>query len=375
MSTANGREVQKGVWTPWSPATAESRCWPNRVHALNVPAHLTAGLMKAYAIVRRRLPSPPVQATGADGRLVLSPTMPLIGQRYQFLYTISESDLSQVVVCMDTFRRCKPAIDGRQHPTVAVKVVNAKHWTLGAQEFERMRLLWQALEHKGTTGARIIKPLHHFEEQAHFCIVFGLLRPLDAITQSTGQRPQAPESRYRIVHADRFEGDDRVVYDFLHSCSTDVSVDNGAALRPCLSLSALRHFTASMLGSLAVLHEHEILHADLKPENILCETSTAVALDEKSFVGGGRNSLHWLNGWLAGRVVLIDFSNAIRLSECEAYYDTFEVQTLPYRAPEVLYGLPFDTKIDMWSLGMTLCELVSPALRAVAIFSLALFPR
>ena len=32
-------------------------------------------------------------------------------------------------------------------------------------------------------------------------------------------------------------------------------------------------------------------------------------------------------------------------------------QTLAYRAPEVLYGVAFDTQIDMWSLGCILAEL------------------
>ena len=39
------------------------------------------------------------------------------------------------------------------------------------------------------------------------------------------------------------------------------------------------------------------------------------------------------------------------------YYDTFEVVTLGYRAPELLYGRAFGTPIDMWSLGVTLAEL------------------
>ena len=38
------------------------------------------------------------------------------------------------------------------------------------------------------------------------------------------------------------------------------------------------------------------------------------------------------------RFKLIDFSNAMSLGESSAYHDTFEVQTLSYRAPEVIYG-------------------------------------
>ena len=56
------------------------------------------------------------------------------------------------------------------------------------------------------------------------------------------------------------------------------------------------------------------------------------------------------------KVKLSDFGNSFQVSESGAYHDDFELQTLCYRAPEVLYGLPFDTQIDMWSLGCLLVE-------------------
>jgi serine/threonine protein kinase len=42
------------------------------------------------------------------------------------------------------------------------------------------------------------------------------------------------------------------------------------------------------------------------------------------------------------------------------YHDDFEVQSLCYRAPEVLLGRPFGAPIDMWSLGCVLAELSLP---------------
>ena len=56
------------------------------------------------------------------------------------------------------------------------------------------------------------------------------------------------------------------------------------------------------------------------------------------------------------KVKLSDLGNSFQVSESVAYHDDFELQTLSYRAPEVLYGLPFDTQIDMWSLGCLLVE-------------------
>ena len=45
------------------------------------------------------------------------------------------------------------------------------------------------------------------------------------------------------------------------------------------------------------------------------------------------------------------------LGEQAAYHDAFDVQTLAYRAPEVIYGQPFGHAIDAWSLGVSLAEL------------------
>ena len=44
-------------------------------------------------------------------------------------------------------------------------------------------------------------------------------------------------------------------------------------------------------------------------------------------------------------------------AEASLYYDDFDVQTLYYRAPEVLLGVGFSAPIDMWSLGCVLMEL------------------
>jgi serine/threonine protein kinase len=52
---------------------------------------------------------------------------------------------------------------------------------------------------------------------------------------------------------------------------------------------------------------------------------------------------------LLGLTRQIDFGNAMTLQEAHAYYEDFEVQTLYYRAPEVVLGVKFDQQIDMCS--------------------------
>jgi serine/threonine-protein kinase PRP4 len=53
-------------------------------------------------------------------------------------------------------------------------------------------------------------------------------------------------------------------------------------------------------------------------------------------------------------VKLCDFGSALREDEIVT---TSELVSRFYRAPEIFLGCPYDTKIDMWSLGCTLFEL------------------
>ena len=56
---------------------------------------------------------------------------------------------------------------------------------------------------------------------------------------------------------------------------------------------------------------------------------------------------------------VVDFGNAIHCTyeEMSLYYENFDLQTLLYRAPEVMFGMSFGLEVDMWSLGCVLAEL------------------
>ena len=69
--------------------------------------------------------------------------------------------------------------------------------------------------------------------------------------------------------------------------------------------------------------QYLVIHCDLKPENIL-------------LVNPKRS-----------KIKLIDFGSSCKLGEGMYLY----IQSRYYRSPEILLNLPYDTKIDMWSLG------------------------
>lgn len=55
--------------------------------------------------------------------------------------------------------------------------------------------------------------------------------------------------------------------------------------------------------------------------------------------------------------ILGDFGNAFLVSESKKFYRDFNIQSLPYRSPEVLCGIPFNHQIDIWSVGIILLEI------------------
>lgn len=97
-------------------------------------------------------------------------------------------------------------------------------------------------------------------------------------------------------------------------------------------------FLLDMSSALTFLHAHNISHRDIKPSNIAISES--------------------------GRAVLLDFSHAYRMIIPLDKIDP-HVVTYYYRAPEVFKymrdvgGPPYDSSIDIYSLGMVLIEVLT----------------
>jgi dual specificity protein kinase YAK1 len=84
-----------------------------------------------------------------------------------------------------------------------------------------------------------------------------------------------------------------------------------------------------LLQVLASIHQLGIIHSDLKMDNVLL-------VDEE-----------------CREVVLIDFGSATVGDGNPGLY----IQSRFYRSPEIILGLPFDSKIDIWSAGCVAAEL------------------
>lgn len=98
-----------------------------------------------------------------------------------------------------------------------------------------------------------------------------------------------------------------------------------------MPLAVVKKIGASLLISLAFMWRENIIHCDLKPENILLRQPNRTA------------------------VKVIDLGSACFENERIYTY----IQSRFYRAPEIILGLPYTRKIDLWSYACVLCELAS----------------
>ena len=144
-----------------------------------------------------------------------------------------------------------------------------------------------------------------------------------------------------------------------------------------LDIKKLTKIAATLTMALCLLRKEGAIHADIKPENCFIRTrgnisdegtvkregsdsSRAYCSTESSLIRHCSTSILLTDrrsGFLDDfDLQLGDFGNSIHMSDVGSYYTDFDLQTLSYRAPEVLLGVPFGYQIDIWSLGILLIE-------------------
>merc|ERR1711964_960868 len=110
----------------------------------------------------------------------------------------------------------------------------------------------------------------------------------------------------------------------LHSCIQDLGT-----IPPNLA----RIYTKQMLEGLEFMHKHSVVHRDLKPANVL------ISVD--------------------GKVKLADFGTAFDLSKVTHTLQQTLVGTPAFVAPEVIRKGAHSTKTDIWSLGVTVYNMMT----------------
>jgi serine/threonine-protein kinase PRP4 len=98
-----------------------------------------------------------------------------------------------------------------------------------------------------------------------------------------------------------------------------------------INLSAIRSYGKQLLTALQHLASHRVVHADIKLDNILVNENFS-------------------------KVKLCDFGSAFFETDSDLTMTPYLVSRF-YRAPEIMLGLSYDGKIDLWSVAVSLAEL------------------
>mmetsp|Transcript_5145 Transcript_5145/g.21130 ORF Transcript_5145/g.21130 Transcript_5145/m.21130 type:complete len:533 (-) Transcript_5145:966-2564(-) len=98
-----------------------------------------------------------------------------------------------------------------------------------------------------------------------------------------------------------------------------------------INVQSVRSYARQLVHALRHLARHGVVHADVKPDNILVSENNAV-------------------------VKLCDFGSAFRPADELCDPSPYLVSRF-YRAPEIILGLKYDHRVDLWAVGCCLFEL------------------
>jgi dual specificity protein kinase YAK1 len=173
--------------------------------------------------------------------------------------------------------------------------------------------------HRESYSLKITKSLYHYRQQALQEV--RILRQINA-----NSSPEELQAISTIIHSFTYQGHICIVTELL---DRDLYTQLAEQGHRGFSIPVIQSFARSLFQALVALKRCGIIHGDLKPENVM------------------------LANPMPSLVKISDFSMA--------FYSgrpiSAEIQSMYYRAPELVLHLPFSYPIDIWSLGCLFAEL------------------
>ncbi|CAL5970493.1 Kinase [Hexamita inflata] len=197
-----------------------------------------------------------------------------------------------------TFGSVFQCIDKQRNKYVAVKILRAidKYYEAGQAELKTL------IQVRPLQCQQVVEVLDYFDFSGHLCIVF----------------PLYGQTLLELLKANEFRG---------------------------YNIDWTRELSKSFLLGIQAVHSLNKIHTDIKPENIMSKgkpVSTTVR---------GRVFVHPPGADL----VLIDLGSSVEVDKRKPVL----VCTRQYRPPEVMLGLDFDYKLDVWSAGCCMFETIT----------------
>jgi len=110
-------------------------------------------------------------------------------------------------------------------------------------------------------------------------------------------------------------------------------------LRGKMEIELIKKFSRQLLNGVAFLQSKGVMHRDLKPQNIMVDHQQNLKICDFGLSVSDQNRYY----------------NIFDLEEG----DTHQIQTLWYRAPEILLGISkYSNSIDTWSIGCIIAEMI-----------------
>lgn len=238
---------------------------------------------------------------------------------------------------------------------------------LGQGTFAQVFCCWESVSKK-QVALKIIKNKPAFTKQAAVEIeVFQALaskstdgNKIDSAANVTGGPPTSPHMVH-LLSSFMYKSHLCLVFECLGMNLYEVLKRRQFRGLP---LPMVRTLVKQALEGVKELAGKTIVHCDLKPENILLVGEEAEkevlgagelykGIELKSNNNSGNNSVSSVASNSPQTIKLIDFGSAC----FEGYSAHTYIQSRFYRSPEVLMGLPYDSAIDVWSLGCVAAEL------------------